>query len=370
MARQLHPAGRHAIVIFVPWGSAELSTVSVFIPAFNAALTLRETLESLANQTQLADEVIVIDDGSTDETAEIAASFAGRLPGMQVISGPNVGLSRARNKGIAASRGEYVAPIDADDICHPTYLEKMARRLDERPEAGFVYCFLRQVDMQSRIYAEPSSHEVDGWGFNQLVARNFVACGSNTVFRRTALEAIDGFRPELSYSDDYFAQMAAAWQMPVTCVPEYLVGYRDVPRSFSKDLGRMKRGNKVVDRLLRRDMPGMAWTARRWRLAGLEIVRFYLVRMEGRAGLVDWLRLAGGIAADPVRWIGGGINRLQTAGHRGQTPGPLVGRSFYEVPVTDPGRPRVNPAVDRRYRQARRMDERHAKARAPARPVA
>lgn len=369
MARQLRPEGRDAIMIFVPLGDIRVSTVSVVIPAFNAALTLRETLESLANQTRMADEVIVIDDGSTDETAEIARSFADRLPGLQVISEGNAGVSRARNKGIAASSGVYVAPLDADDVCHPTYLAKMVRRLDERPEAGFVYCFLRWIDMQSRIYLEPSAHAVEGWAAYQFVARNFVASGSNAVFRRSALDAVGGFSTELRRADDYLMQLAVCWRMPIACVPEYLVGYRDVPRSLSKATSKaMTETEDTLARIIRRDMPDMDWTARRWRTADHEVGRFLALRKAGAVGPGDWLRLARGVVLDPVRWLGAAVHRRRIR----RTPPSarsLTGRSFYEVSTADAGNAWSNPPVERRLAQARKLDERRARMRTSARPL-
>jgi glycosyltransferase involved in cell wall biosynthesis len=316
----------------------------------------------------MADEVVVIDDGSSDATAEIARSFADRLRGLQVISGPNVGLSRARNKGIAASRGEYVALIDADDVCHPTYIEKMARRLDERPAAGFAYCFLRHIDVQSRIYLETTSHEVDGWGAYQLMARNFVGSGSNAVFRRTALEAVGGYEPDVRRGEDFFNQLAICWRMPVTCVPEYLVGYRDTPHSLSKDFSRP--GGVAISRLIRRDMPDIKWTARRWRLSARNVRRFSARRKHEKAALSDWLSLAGALALDPLRWFGTAADRgLALVRGEKREPGPLVGRSFYEVSPTDPGKPWPNPTLFRRLAHARRLDEQHGRARGSRAPL-
>lgn len=308
--------------------------------------------------------MIVIDDGSTDATAEIARSFADRLPGLQVISGPNVGLSRARNKGIAASHGEYIAPVDADDVCHPTYLEKMAARLDARPEAGFAYAFLRRIDQHSRIFLEPASYAVDGWGAYQYLARNFVASGSNAVFRRAAMEAVGGYEPDIERGEDYFNQLAVCWRMPVTCVPEYLVGYRDTPNSLSKDLSKVRESTEVMSRLMRRDMPDMNWTGRRWRRSGREVWRFNVRRRLGALRATDWLRLAGGLALDPARWLGAvGYRVLGFMRAEKREPGPLVGRSFYEVSPTDPGRPWPNPALYRRLAHAKRLDEQHGRAR-------
>src|SRR5690606_5731950 len=115
--------------------------ISVIIPAYNAANTVTETLDSVARQTRRPFEVIVVDDGSVDSTAEIVRSFANRLPRLQIIGTPNGGVSRARNAGIAAATGDIIAPLDADDLWQPTYLERLCGRLERLgPNAAFVYC--------------------------------------------------------------------------------------------------------------------------------------------------------------------------------------------------------------------------------------
>ena len=117
--------------------------VSVVIPAFNATSFLSETLDSLANQVRKPDEVIVVDDGSIDGTAALAE----RHPIVtQVIVRPNGGICAARNDGIEASDSDLVFLLDADDLWHPTYLERMIAMMEKHPEAlaGFTRyrCFL------------------------------------------------------------------------------------------------------------------------------------------------------------------------------------------------------------------------------------
>jgi glycosyltransferase involved in cell wall biosynthesis len=100
--------------------------VSVIIPAFNSAATLGDTLASAAAQSHRALEIIVIDDGSTDATARIAADFCARHPRARLISQTNQGVAAARNRGIAEAKGEFVAPLDADDLWHK---DKIARQV-------------------------------------------------------------------------------------------------------------------------------------------------------------------------------------------------------------------------------------------------
>ena len=144
--------------------------VSVIVPVYNASATIADTLESVAGQTEPPLEVVVVDDKSTDETAAIARGFASRLPDLKVISlASNGGVARARNAGIRIARGSLIAPLDGDDIWHPTYLEKMTRKVAERGRCAIVYSWMRRIDLQGNALPSRSVYGVDGWGFYQLI---------------------------------------------------------------------------------------------------------------------------------------------------------------------------------------------------------
>ena len=115
--------------------------VSVVIPLFNGERFIAGAIESVRLQTYLAREILVVDDGSTDGGAEVAAS----IPGVQVIRQENQGVSVARNAGVARSRGEFLAFLDHDDHWLPGKLDAQVRELTARPELGFVLCHLRYV---------------------------------------------------------------------------------------------------------------------------------------------------------------------------------------------------------------------------------
>ena len=106
------------------------------IPAYNAAATLAPAIRSVQLQTVSDFELIVIDDGSQDETPELARSFCDDER-IHVVTQENKGLPGARNAGIARARGRYVGLLDADDMWMPTFLEAMGEALDANPEAGF-----------------------------------------------------------------------------------------------------------------------------------------------------------------------------------------------------------------------------------------
>ena len=105
--------------------------VSVAIPAHNASDTLAETLRSVLGQTHPSLDIVVVDDGSTDETANVASSFGDRV---RLVRQPNAGISRARNASLEACRGEFIALLDADDICEPERIAVQLKYLLQNPE--------------------------------------------------------------------------------------------------------------------------------------------------------------------------------------------------------------------------------------------
>ena len=110
---------------------------SIIIPLYNKAPYVRKALETVCAQTYRDYEIIVINDGSTDNSAVVADEYLKATDGIdyQIISQQNAGVSAARNSGVAASSGEYIAFLDADDWWEPTYLEKMAKLIEDYPDA-------------------------------------------------------------------------------------------------------------------------------------------------------------------------------------------------------------------------------------------
>src|SRR5262245_43574539 len=106
-----------------------MPSASVIIPAYNAGRWIARTLQSAQNQTLTQIEIIVVDDGSTDDTADIVRSAMNEDPRIILIQQPNRGVASARNSGIAAARSEFVAPLDADDLWHPERLKRHVEAL-------------------------------------------------------------------------------------------------------------------------------------------------------------------------------------------------------------------------------------------------
>jgi glycosyltransferase involved in cell wall biosynthesis len=130
----------------MPEGAAHEPLISVIIPARNAARTLTETLLSICAQSLADLEVIVVDDGSTDETADIVTGYAGNDPRIRLLQQPASGVCSAKNAGARATRGEYLTFLDSDDLWDPFKLEKQVDAISGRPRTAVITGLRRFAD--------------------------------------------------------------------------------------------------------------------------------------------------------------------------------------------------------------------------------
>lgn len=118
----------------------EKGMVSVIVPCYNQAIYLPEALNSLLGQTYQCWEAIVVNDGSPDETEKVALEYTWKDSRIKYVFKENGGLSSARNKGIELAQGEFILPLDADDIIHPEYMEKAMEAFEDNPFLKLVFC--------------------------------------------------------------------------------------------------------------------------------------------------------------------------------------------------------------------------------------
>jgi glycosyltransferase involved in cell wall biosynthesis len=223
--------------------------VSVVIPAFNAERYIEETLRSALNQTYKSLEVIVVNDGSTDRTSDIVNDVAANDSRVRLISQGNAGVAVARNRGIEAASGQFIAMLDADDVWHP---DKIALQMDtfhrSGPSVGLVYCWYREIDERGVIigrYRSGSDHVGDVYG--QLVLRNFVGNASTPVIRRSCFDQVGPFDTSLPQgAEDLKLFLAVAERFDFGLVPQFLVGYRQHQDAMSKNSLQMLRSMGLV----------------------------------------------------------------------------------------------------------------------------
>ncbi len=167
-------------------------TASIVVPAYNSAGTITETLRSLLRQTFADFELIVVDDGSTDGTAERIARFDD--PRLRVIRQRNRGLAGAHNTGIAAARGAYIGFCDADDLWLPEKLERHVDHLRANPDVGISFSGSRMIDAAGQPIGIDQKPKLTGITAADIFKRNPIGNGSAAVIRRAALDGF-AYRP-------------------------------------------------------------------------------------------------------------------------------------------------------------------------------
>ncbi|MBD2693188.1 glycosyltransferase [Anabaena catenula] len=214
------------------------SVISVIIPVYNGEKTIRETLESVLNQSFSLIEVIIINDGSTDATLEIIQSISDSR--LQVFSYPNSGIAVSRNRGIAKASGEYIAFIDADDLWKPDKLKFQVNTLEQNSEAAVAYSWCDHIDESSRFLRSGSRFTANGDVYSKLLVANFLENGSNPLIRADALASIGGFEASLSPAEDWDLWLRLARQYHFVVIPYPQVLYRISSTSLSSNILKME----------------------------------------------------------------------------------------------------------------------------------
>jgi GT2 family glycosyltransferase len=230
----------------------DVPLVSVVVPAYNAAAFIEPTLCSLLNQTYPNMEIVVVDDGSEDETLERVQSMASRHHQIRVIRQRNAGVAAARNRGIQASHGELVAPVDADDIWFPCAVEKLAKSLlDAAPDVGVAYGWWVTIDADGLLDGGFHCSMIEGRVLGTLVCHNFLGNASSTMIRRDCFERVGWYDTEFRALGvqgcedwDLYLRIARHYQFRV--VPEFLFGYRKRGSSMSSDFTSMARSHRYL----------------------------------------------------------------------------------------------------------------------------
>lgn len=238
--------------------------VSVVIAAFNAADYLEETCRSVIAQTYTSLELIVVDDGSTDATGDIVLELSRADPRIRLIRQQNRGVAAARNAGIAASSGEFIAPLDADDIWDPTKIERQVRRLQAAgPETGLAYCWWAWIDMRGRLLDRAPRWDVEGRVLEKLTEINFTGNASVPLFRRSCLDAVGGYDATLRERrgqgcEDWDLVLRVAERYAVSVEPAVLVGYRRRSDGMSTAANTMWRSRAMVMAALTARQPSLS----------------------------------------------------------------------------------------------------------------
>jgi glycosyltransferase involved in cell wall biosynthesis len=311
--------------------------VAVVIPLHNGAGTIERTLDSVCGQSWRALEIIVVDDGSTDDGPERVARRAAEDGRIRLVSQANAGVAAARNFGASAATADYLAFIDADDLWAPDKIALQMLALAEGgPEVGLVYTWSALIDDTDRVYSTWHRPTAEGRVFRELCRSNFVGNGSCALMRRAAFEAAGGYDPSLRARgaqgcEDLMIYLRIAERYEFRVVSRHLTGYRVTPGNMSSDALRMYRSCEETLAEFRPRYPQYAaefkeheWRMVYWLLARalttgplgnapVLLVRHGLrhaAHLAPRVGALAWLTLK-------ARCPGGLKRRLQQLLHRG-----------------------------------------------------
>lgn len=235
--------------------AANAALVSVVIPTYNHARFLGEAIRSALHQTHPAVEVIVVDDGSTDDTAAVVAGF----PGVRYIRQKNLGLAAARNAGFAACRGDLVVFLDADDRLLPNAIETGARVLAANPALGFSAGYSRFVTGDGIELPTGQPVRAGGDAYEELLRRNSIRNPAMVLFRRGIVEAVGSFAPGADACADYDLYLRISREYPVAFHDTVVADYRKHGANMSADPTLMLQQLLVV---MRRQRPHLTTPGR------------------------------------------------------------------------------------------------------------
>lgn len=212
--------------------------VSILMTVYNGQATIRHVLESLVKQEFDQEyEIVVVDDGSIDETPDLLSELSEHYPQLRVIRPGRVGRAKALNIGLAACRAPYVAMNDADDLAFPTRIRNQAEFLDDHPDVVLVAGWARLVDDDGNIIGERRLENDDGLLRRRLAVGNpFIH--STVTYRKRALHQIGGFNESLTAAIDYDAIERLARVGRLACLQEHVTThYRGKRQYFRSQLG-------------------------------------------------------------------------------------------------------------------------------------
>lgn len=208
-------------------------TIAVVIPVFNQAHFLASAIESVSIQTRPADEIIVVDDGSTDDPAAVVSQFQN----VKLVRQENRGLSGARNTGLRNLKSDYVVFLDSDDRLLPKALEMGLICMTAQPNCAFVYGGHRLTSGDGRRISPDSFHRIEGDAHLALLSRgNKIVSIASVLFRCDLIRAEGGFDERLRRCEDYDLFLRLAYRHPIAGYPTIVTEYVRHGSNMSEDL--------------------------------------------------------------------------------------------------------------------------------------
>ena len=238
-------------------------TVGVVIPVYNGAKYVAQAVDSALSQTLTAGRVVVVDDGSTDETGTVLESFGNHI---DVVRQENRGVSAARNAGAALAGGDHLAFLDADDVWEKDKLRLQVQLMEEDERTGLVHCATRDIDAEGRVISDVMADGLSGEVADELLLFRrpvILGGGSGMLVRRPAFDEVGGFDERLSTSADWDFFHRITRHYRVGFVPVPLLRYRIHDANMHGNVALMRHDMLIAFRKAFRDFPAIRPLRRR-----------------------------------------------------------------------------------------------------------
>lgn len=221
--------------------------VSVVVPAYDAADFIEKALQSVLNQSYRNIEVIVVDDGSTDETAEVVRAVMQSDSRVKLLQQGNGGIASARNLAIRHSHGEFIAPLDADDVWLPNNLENLVScMLSAPPSVAVVYTWSMDIDENDRPTGQFHASNIQGYVYQTLLCHYFLANAVSVLIRRSHFDRVGSYNPDFQRCEDWNLMARLARKYEFRVVREFGVLYRKRSESMTHSYDSMALGQAMM----------------------------------------------------------------------------------------------------------------------------
>ncbi len=221
-----------------------MPAISVIIPVYNGEKTIKETIESVLNQTFTDFELIIINDGSQDDTLDIVGQIQDAR--IKVFSYSNSGVNASRNRGFQLASGEFITFLDDDDLWTADKLEAQYKALQNNSQAGVAISWTDWIDESGKIIGRGGYVTWEGDALARMLLNDFVESGSNALIRKQALIEVGGFDESLTHAEDWDMWLRLAARYHYTTVPKVQILYRIAANSVSSNVVKMEQGSLQV----------------------------------------------------------------------------------------------------------------------------
>ena len=206
--------------------------ISVVMSVYNGQKYLRESIDSILEQTYKNFEFIIINDGSEDNSLDMLLEYQARDPRITIVNQNNVGLTRSLNKGVKLAASEYIARQDADDISLPTRLEKQLNYMVNHPEVAVIGC-LGDVFNINGVLRTSRDPRYSRKGIKRHLASKNLFMHGSAMMRKSCLAKVGFYREFFRHSQDYDLWLRLSQYFDIDILPEHLYQYRVTPEAIS-----------------------------------------------------------------------------------------------------------------------------------------